>query len=427
MAASPIWVGSLVAGSLALGLFSAACSAVLGIEGFSGDTDGSAGADTDGRAEVGSSADGMVMDAPMGTRSPPDGGTGPTEDGGCSDLSDPDNCGACGHSCLGGSCEGGLCLPTLLAQINAPTAFGTPAIALDTTNVYWANGYGLLSCSQAGCGSTPNYVTPVGGADGGNPNIASIAVDQDNVYWSINGNGLSLPVPALGGCPKTGCTGSPITYGVTAAGASIVVDATNIYWTASPSPSTFATLSDVFTCPKAGCSQPTMFVSGAQAGMLAIDSTHLYWSGANTSECTTASCSSSQMQLFVPAGPPAINSATLFVVAPVGSSNAGRIISCAIPGGCAGVPGLVEDTVDPTCGGFPCPGLSIVADDQNVYYLGGGGPQKPSSVLKCSVTGCTKPTVVFDDPSQFLAGIALSTDWVFFTSNGGAQVYKVPK
>jgi hypothetical protein len=35
---------------------------------------------------------------------------------------DPENCGACGHSCLGGACAGGHCQPTLLAHLNIPLA-----------------------------------------------------------------------------------------------------------------------------------------------------------------------------------------------------------------------------------------------------------------------------------------------------------------
>src|SRR4051794_8490141 len=39
--------------------------------------------------------------------------------GGCSALSatDPKNCGACGHDCLGGTCEGAVCKPFKLAGI----------------------------------------------------------------------------------------------------------------------------------------------------------------------------------------------------------------------------------------------------------------------------------------------------------------------
>ncbi|MGZ5971439.1 MAG: hypothetical protein ACXWP4_27405 [Polyangiales bacterium] len=47
--------------------------------------------------------------------------------GSCTDvLADPDNCGRCGHSCLGGECASGRCLPMLLANEGTSTLAVSP-------------------------------------------------------------------------------------------------------------------------------------------------------------------------------------------------------------------------------------------------------------------------------------------------------------
>lgn len=53
----------------------------------------------------------------------------------CGDTSaDPQHCGACGHSCLGGACQAGVCQPTIVDQGEDPFA-----ITRDRDHVYWAS------------------------------------------------------------------------------------------------------------------------------------------------------------------------------------------------------------------------------------------------------------------------------------------------
>jgi hypothetical protein len=73
---------------------------------------------------------------------PSDAGTGTTT---CTNTStDPDNCGACKRSCLGGECKAGICAPTLLwtsaeASTATTTVRGVVSIAVNDSSVVWVH------------------------------------------------------------------------------------------------------------------------------------------------------------------------------------------------------------------------------------------------------------------------------------------------
>jgi hypothetical protein len=90
-----------------------------------------------------------------------DTGTSPSDGGAdaCNaDLSsDPKNCGACGHDCLGGGCEKHACLPFRVAFTDA----SAESIATDDAGVYWVvpNGSAVLQCPPAGCAAAPGVLS----------------------------------------------------------------------------------------------------------------------------------------------------------------------------------------------------------------------------------------------------------------------------
>lgn len=100
----------------------------------------------------------------------------------CSDvLSDPKNCGKCGHDCLGGACAAGKCQATVLAT----TAEPVPWLALNTTHVVWLTSLphlgapgNVYACAKAtGCGLAPTTIAA--GFKGG-----ALGSDGTTVYAS---------------------------------------------------------------------------------------------------------------------------------------------------------------------------------------------------------------------------------------------------
>jgi hypothetical protein len=114
-------------------------------------------------------------------------------------LSDPHNCGGCGHDCLGGTCSSGACQPVAIGALSAQ--HNGKSIAVDAQNVYWtetgpgdgeagSNGGVLKSCPKTGCRGDPTLLaTNIGGADQifydeavGNLFLASSGIDVVDGY-----------------------------------------------------------------------------------------------------------------------------------------------------------------------------------------------------------------------------------------------------
>jgi len=130
-------------------------------------------------------------------------------------ASDPQNCGACGHDCLGGTCTAGKCDPFALATLQS-----TPwSIAVDATHVYWTN--------RAGSAGSVQRVPIAGGAVqplASNQNDSDgLAINSNNVYWAnVGGGTVNMTMKAGGGAITTVASGQLAPAGV-AATDSIVV------------------------------------------------------------------------------------------------------------------------------------------------------------------------------------------------------------
>src|SRR5579883_758760 len=119
---------------------------------------------------------------------------------------DAQNCGACGHDCLGGACIDGACQPAVLASgLQQPTAIAVDGCA---NMVFWTNqtkvnpqGGTVMSCSTdvGTCAQTPTTIAVA------EQQPFAIAIDADYVYFStIAGFGTVRQCRRDVGCTGTG-------------------------------------------------------------------------------------------------------------------------------------------------------------------------------------------------------------------------------
>jgi hypothetical protein len=184
----------------------------------------------------------------------------------CSDLAaDSNNCGVCGHNCLGGKCIDHYCQPVTLASGQSFASNrnnGAPSIAIDSSAVYWTSDTGVMTVPIAG--GTTRMLAALTALPGG------IAVDASNVYWGERTYGP----PSSGAVRKLALAGgTPVTLTSDASHwpYRLSVDASSVYFTnALPS-------SAVVKIPIAGGAATAIAMGRPGPYDIAIDSSYVYW------------------------------------------------------------------------------------------------------------------------------------------------------
>jgi hypothetical protein len=362
-------------------------------------TGGDAGADA-GDAAGGGTDGSLAGDTPSTSDGPAPSCSTPLQVCGstCVALeSDPKNCGACGHDCLGGACLSGACL----AFVFATATLAADSLASDGANLYWTDGSSpgfIETCSATGCAGAPTSLAVVGGTP------TAIAADGARVYWVDTLEGT------VNQCAVGGCNGQPtiLASGQSQPGA-IAVDATTVYWTALQG--TSLVVGQVLACPIGGsCASPSTLVANvAYPSGIAVDATSVYFeTGTGLSRCARGGCG---------------GTATV-VASGTASSSVGVIALGGMGAYWTGQAGLLECNVA-GCGTpskFASMAAGVAADGAFVYWTQSSGV---GQVMKCPLAGCgAEPTTL---ASNLNGPSSLAIDETAIYWIDGSTIYKLAK
>ncbi len=267
--------------------------------------------------------------------------------GGCgADLSsDPRNCGACGHDCLGATCTDGYCEP----EVIAPDQESPQYIAVNADTVYWSTMSGEIRfCPKQDCSGS-------GAVFASSPHPQGLAATDSTLYWADFDSGKILS------CAADGCTGQPLELASGQEGAvGLTVDGESVYWATKSG--------SVATCPRSGCvGQPTVLLSGLVEPLnLAVGNGNVYVTdraGGKVVSCATTGCDDQPTVIAdEQAGPLgiAVNARSVYWTNQQGNA----LVSCPVSG-CVGDPDvLVADQLAAS-------GLVV---DSNFAYFTDFGP-----------------------------------------------------
>jgi hypothetical protein len=131
--------------------------------------------------------------------------------GGCANLSnDGSNCGTCGHSCLGGTCTNGTCLPVTLAHLT--TTVSPAGLAVNSSTVFTTvpgTPWSLYGVPKTAVNTSPS---PILTAAAGN-NITSFLAASDTVLFVAMGYNSPGGSPrTILSCNPTSCAGTEQTW-----------------------------------------------------------------------------------------------------------------------------------------------------------------------------------------------------------------------
>lgn len=186
---------------------------------------------------------------------------------------DANNCGTCGHSCLGGTCDLGSCQPKTIAT--AQTRLTN--LASDGTYLYW---------SGAATSGSPYYVARARADGTGTVKVLAaseqgagpLAVTSNKVYWVAKGQLRSCDIPdcALGAVNAI----TAVTSGGVSGDLLYEPGKKALYWSRG---ATYSAKDGTLYTLASGAATPTVVgTNPSNPGALVSDSSNVYWINSST-------------------------------------------------------------------------------------------------------------------------------------------------
>lgn len=330
-----------------------------------------------------------------------------TSSGCVNTMTDPKNCGACGHDCLGASCSDGVCAYDVLATLNIGGVNARDPLYNDGTNVYFGSTGSvcnvggscsfLMKCAGAGCGMNPYVLAPRGPGSG-----YPFAVAGGNAYWFDGGIGL-VKCSLSTGCPNP----PPTVWAHTPAPPSIAADTANAYW---PDFQAHA----IMRCPVTGCdamSPPVTIATVASTEQLTTaivsDATTVFFATGTTIYGVPADGSAAatpRVQGLTGVSALAFDSGSVYW-----ATTTGQIGSC-LKAGCATPHALKQ---------LNYAAHSILVDNGRIYWA---QITNPGEIGRCTLPDCTEPLTLVRG-KQF-AGLTADDFFLYFSDGNLKKVAK---
>jgi hypothetical protein len=423
MSATSLWTVASAAAAIAIAV--AACETTVGDSGVTGADTGDGAGGTDAGAGGRSNAGGATTSG------------GATGDGGAAACdpaadhsSDPLNCGACGHDCLGGECQTGQCQAVAIW-----TGHVSPPLFLDDLYVYWVD---TIHAPEHGCPTVDLVRAPKLSAPLTRPpeivaeeqgighwgNTIDAAVVEGNIYYGASRchmpDGYVHTLPANAAAPLEETTVATFSFGANG----VAVTSTTVYALPYHSSAIHQGI-DVTAVQLAGGAQTVLATSDDDWSGLQTDGANLYWQDLTSGEILAMPTSGGVPQAVVPAA--LLPSALYFVDASgvyftVSGDGLHQLPLGAVGGGVNLL--KPEDAADGIYAAVPAGSDVCIADvgaqHSRVVCASKSGPPEQSG----------RALAVVDPPPQ-IAGLAGDDAAVYWATSGGDHdintIYRVAK
>ncbi len=322
------------------------------------------------------------------------------EEAGCGDTtSNPDHCGRCNHSCLGGDCVDGVCQP--ITFVSVPD--GAWGMAVDDTSVYVAiqlnnevhrydkaTSAPLVQLAFTSTVSVPSW----------------IAVDDQFMYWSNR----RYSDGSIAACPLAGCTGDPPEIASMADRPNGVdTDGTKVYWAETAG-------GTVRRANQDGSDAETLYDGGAQMRpfLLDVHGGYVFFSEREEGRIARVPVGGGTVETMGTSSSPADVAVTDdWVFWTNDETPNGAVFRVPNENPPAG-----GHTAQPVAGNQDYP-FGIDADANHVYWVATAYWVVPEGALRtCPVTGCSGQPVTLDDEIPYPIDVVADDEALYYSVYG---------